>query len=133
MTDEAEVEIKPEVVAEEVKAPPKKEISMSQFKSWLEGVEEMQEDGWHPSATQWKTIRAKFDMITEPRPAPAPARAAAGPMPAYQQPHAQPAPAWEAAPPMPETEVSAAARAIMTGGKPQEVDSADGNFDSPFG
>lgn len=118
-------------------APPvRKELSMSQFKSWLEGVEEMQDTDWHPSATQWKTIRNKFDMIVEPKPAPVATRApvAAGPMPAYRPPAPVAPDGWTPPPTMPaeEVSISPAARAIMEGGKTPEVDSADGSFDSPF-
>lgn len=112
--------------------PVKKELSMSQFRAWLEGVEEMQDEDWHPSASQWKTIRAKFDLIVEAK-APVAAPIAIGPMPIA------PAPApmyrereWAAPPPIPEAEVSPAAKAIMSGKTPQELDTADGNYDSAF-
>ena len=106
---------------------------MEQFKAWLEGVEEMQEEGWHPTASQWQTIRAKFDLIAEPKP-PAPAPVAAGPMPVAPAP-AQPMyreREWASPPPIPEAEISPAAKAIMAGKTPQDVDSADGTFASPF-
>lgn len=46
--------------------PPKVEsITVEMFKMWLEGVEEMQKSGWHPTATQWKTIRSKIDMLLD--------------------------------------------------------------------
>lgn len=38
-------------------------ISLSEFKAWLEGVEEMQADDWAPSRVQWERIRAKFMQI----------------------------------------------------------------------
>ena len=40
-----------------------KTITLENFRSWLEGVEEMQEEDWVPSAAQWKTIRKKIDSI----------------------------------------------------------------------
>lgn len=40
-------------------------ISLKDFKSWLQGVEDMQEEGWTPSPTQWKKIREKIDQIQE--------------------------------------------------------------------
>lgn len=43
----------------------KKKISVEQFRAWLEGVEEMQPDGWTPNDEQWKRIRQKIDMIEE--------------------------------------------------------------------
>jgi len=42
---------------------PQRRISLTDFKSWLQGVEDMQENGWVPSATQWKKIREKIDSI----------------------------------------------------------------------
>ena len=124
---------------EETKIPAKvkKVISLDRFKSWLEGVEEMQDADWHPTAQQWRTIRDKFDLIREdeaPR-APAPQPIAAGPMPAYRQPVvAGPgAGTMEAAPPMPDIDISPAAKAMLQGkGYTPDVDSADGSFDSPF-
>lgn len=49
-------------------------ITLDQFRAWLEGVEEMQEDGWTPDVRQWTKIREKIDMIrSQPAPAqPAP-------------------------------------------------------------
>lgn len=35
---------------------------------WLQGVEEMQEEGWIPNATQWAKIRDKIDNISEAAP-----------------------------------------------------------------
>jgi hypothetical protein len=42
-----------------------KQITIKDFKMWLEGVEEMQDENWTPSPTQWKRIREKIDSITE--------------------------------------------------------------------
>lgn len=47
-------------------------IDIETFKAWLQGVEDMQDAGWVPSAEQWKKIRAKINMIVvelEPLPA----------------------------------------------------------------
>lgn len=41
----------------------KEKLSMLAFRSWLEGVEEMQGDDWTPSPEQWKKIRAKIDLL----------------------------------------------------------------------
>lgn len=41
-------------------------ISLEQFRAWLAGVEDMQEDGWTPSASQWNKIRSKIDDIALP-------------------------------------------------------------------
>ena len=44
-------------------------ISVNDFKAWLQGVEDMQEDGWVPSPIQWKKIRSKIDQIGATQPA----------------------------------------------------------------
>lgn len=41
----------------------KEEITLDKFKAWLEGVEEMQDDNWFPTAVQWNKIREKIDLI----------------------------------------------------------------------
>lgn len=48
-------------------AKPKKntDLSLSEFKAWLDGVEEMQPKDWAPNRAQWSTIRKKIDMIVE--------------------------------------------------------------------
>jgi hypothetical protein len=38
-------------------------ISLEKFRAWLEGVEEMQDEGWTPTPAQWLKIRAKIDLI----------------------------------------------------------------------
>lgn len=43
----------------------KEKITINDFKMWLSGVEEMQDDDWTPSSTQWKRIRGKIDDIEE--------------------------------------------------------------------
>jgi hypothetical protein len=51
----------------------KKEISLIEFRAWLEGVEELQPSDWAPDATQWKLIRDKINKVVEsttPPPAP---------------------------------------------------------------
>jgi len=40
-----------------------RKISMSEFKAWLDGVEEMQPSGWVPNSEQWRTIRDKIETI----------------------------------------------------------------------
>lgn len=46
-------------------AAKRKRVTLNEFKAWLEGVEELQDATWTPSATQWKLIRAKIDNIKE--------------------------------------------------------------------
>ena len=51
-----------------------KKTSLTEFRAWLEGVEEMQGNDWVPTIEQWKRIREKIDSIEDaPAPAPAPA------------------------------------------------------------
>jgi len=40
-----------------------KKTTLENFRSWLEGVEEMQGDDWVPTSEQWKKIRNKIDLI----------------------------------------------------------------------
>lgn len=40
-----------------------KKISFQEFKAWLQGVEEMQDEGWTPTAVQWKKIKDKLEQI----------------------------------------------------------------------
>lgn len=40
-------------------------ITIAEFKQWLAGVEDMQDDGWVPDAVQWAKIRAKVELLTE--------------------------------------------------------------------
>lgn len=48
-------------------ARPKKEqkITSSEFKMWLQGVEEMQPKNWSPDSSQWARIRSKIDLISD--------------------------------------------------------------------
>jgi hypothetical protein len=43
-------------------------ISLNDFKSWLQGVEDMQEAEWTPNASQWNKIRQKIESIVESLP-----------------------------------------------------------------
>lgn len=43
-------------------------INVKEFKMWLQGVEEMQQDGWIPDARQWAKIREKIDQIDDTAP-----------------------------------------------------------------
>jgi hypothetical protein len=43
----------------------KTEISVSEFKSWISGIEDMQEDDWVPNKAQWDKIKAKIELLTE--------------------------------------------------------------------
>ena len=57
-------------MASKYKSKSKKgKITLDEFRAWLSGVEEMQPEGWHPSDTQWSTIRNKMDLIDDSEPA----------------------------------------------------------------
>ena len=43
----------------------KNEISVSEFKSWISGIEDMQEDDWVPNKAQWDKIKAKIELLSE--------------------------------------------------------------------
>lgn len=61
-------------------------IDIDTFKSWLQGVEDMQEDDWHPNPVQWKKIRNKINLLTAA--AVEPPRAAPYQMPNFANPGA---------------------------------------------
>lgn len=43
----------------------KKQVTLAEFKAWLEGVEELQAKNWCPSPEQWKLIRNKIRLIED--------------------------------------------------------------------
>lgn len=43
-----------------------KKYTLAEFKAWLEGIEEIQPNDWHPDLTQWRMIRDKIGAIQEP-------------------------------------------------------------------
>lgn len=45
-------------------------LSISDFRMWLEGVEEMQPADWSPDANQWAKIREKINCIDDSLPGP---------------------------------------------------------------
>lgn len=40
-------------------------ITVKEFKMWLQGVEEMQDEAWTPDTRQWNKIREKINQIDE--------------------------------------------------------------------
>lgn len=121
-----------------------KNISVKEFKMWLEGVEEMQEEGWTPNSTQWVRIRDKIRIIEEttggfvqpqfgPRQQPVGQPPAPAPMPVMQAPHQfAPAGMTSLTPPEP------AGRSPLTGGpttipiKTPDIDTSNGGYRSSF-
>jgi len=43
----------------------KQKQTLSEFKAWLDGVVELQDQNWHPNEAQWKQIRARISGIIE--------------------------------------------------------------------
>lgn len=73
-------------------------ISIEQFQSWLAGVEDMQDDGWVPSASQWQKIRSKINEIESPIQLPVSIGQYPQPTTPYQHPRGQVVPLMEPAP-----------------------------------
>lgn len=44
--------------------PPAITLTVKEFRMWLEGVEEMQAEGWVPDARQWQRIRDKINTVS---------------------------------------------------------------------
>jgi hypothetical protein len=42
--------------------------TLSEFRAWLSGVEEMQDPDWIPNKDQWELIRLRIDCIKEVEP-----------------------------------------------------------------
>ena len=40
-------------------------ITIKEFRMWLEGVEEMQDDSWVPDSKQWARIRSKINSVED--------------------------------------------------------------------
>lgn len=47
-----------------------KKRTLIEFKTWVEGLSEFQEDGWVPNLEQWEHIKSSIDAITENSPVP---------------------------------------------------------------
>lgn len=140
----------------------KKKLTLEEFKSWLEGLEDGQPDGWSPDKDQWAKIRERIGNIKEtvikevveqpPVMPPMPPAMPAGY--SYVQPPQQPPtglpPAQPAVPPniplrtvdLPEPEMTEAARQLLKGGatpgvaatsKTPDLDTSDGQYESSFG
>jgi len=52
---------------------PQKSQTLAEFRAWLEGVEELQDENWSPNKSQWDLIREKINnivIINQPVPMP---------------------------------------------------------------
>jgi hypothetical protein len=117
----------------------KAKITVREFRCWLQGVEEMQEDGWTPSATQWAKIREKIDNIADSPTKPAqqeapPVRYATPSGVPPQQPQG---PVTLAAPPsLPPPRSAAPNPLLATGGntpiKTPDIDTSGKGYESNF-
>lgn len=50
---------------------PQKSQTLAEFRAWLEGVEELQDEDWSPNKSQWDLIREKINnivIINQPAP-----------------------------------------------------------------
>ena len=63
--------------------------TLEEFKNWLEGLEEFQDDGWIPNSEQWETIKGSIYLIKEEEYYDEPTTYATAPTSAYQQPNQQ--------------------------------------------
>lgn len=135
-----------------------KKYTLSEFKAWLEGVEELQPANWSPDATQWKLIRDRLFSIVEDV-APAPAAPihqdyvssqsyAQAPRYAEPAPYQPPIDSWVPPPSAvaPMVEATPAAQALMSGKKlptsmvpdasgklkTPDINTSDGNYESSF-
>ncbi len=43
----------------------KQKYTLNEFKAWLAGIEELNDDSWHPSKNQWDLIRDKIFNIKD--------------------------------------------------------------------
>lgn len=130
----------------------KKQITLTEFRAWLEGVEELQPTSWHPDGPQWKLIRNKIDCIIENKiqpPVPQPMQPVSRMVPANVPPmQPAPIPTESALPIEPEAlEMTPAAKAALAG-KPivptvmtpgadgklhtPNIDTSDGDYNSGF-
>jgi len=114
----------------------KQKQTLSEFKAWLDGVVELQDQNWHPNETQWKQIRDRISGIVETPAAPAAAPSA----PRTNAPHApgqQPRIPGIAPPPIvqggiPSGNVMATPAAKQAAGTGNDDDVSDMNSPSVF-
>lgn len=117
-----------------------KKQSLLEFRAWLEGVEELQPDNWAPNANQWKLIRSKIDGIKEK----IVEKSAEQPvinntyrqLQPEQRPTMMPPPPVAGGVPAGDVDMAPTTKQMFNpdGGraKTPNIDSSDGNVDSPF-
>ena len=118
----------------------KQKLTLSEFRAWLQGVEELQSDEWCPNLEQWRLIRDKINgIVTE--------KVVVETTPVVNRPHYQqptnvnpaalpaPAPAVGGVPVADVAMSSAASEMLNPGGaaaKTPDIDTSDGNVNSSF-
>ncbi len=113
----------------------KPKITVNDFKNWIKGVIEMQDDDWVPDAKQWNKILSKIyemddNQPTSTRPPLSFSQPPQGPV--YRgEPQFAPTPPLVSAPIGPRTELNGP---ISTGSGqiPVKTPNIDGNYDTPF-
>ncbi len=114
--------------------------SLKEFRAWLQGVEELQEENWSPSRDQWVLIRDKIDGIAEEKPAVVNQVVAPNnmqPQPARLPASITPPPPVGGLPNGQITPMSTEAQKMLNPGagvkaKTPDIDTADGNVNSAF-
>jgi len=115
--------------------------TLKEFRAWLQGVEELQPEGWSPDSDQWVLIRDKIDGVVEEKTVP-PVVAPQQSVQTQHMPVTPQLPMISAPPPVggvPHAEVamSEAAKRMLGGGegvttKTPDIDTSDGNVNSSF-
>lgn len=123
------------------KTTKKRKITLENFISWLEGVEEMQPGGWSPNKEQWNLIRNKIAVIEPDVVETVIERVVEKPIQVKTQPVQQPASQLQ--PPqhssIPVTKPSEIRMPYLMATSPEQktktpdIDTSDGKYESPFG
>ncbi len=115
-------------------------ITISEFRHWLAGVEEMQPDGWSPDKRQWDRIREKINQLEAVVPAPVVQQVVQQPVPVYrdepianiQPQYASPGLHPRAVAPPPNNALFANADMQNVPVRTPNVDTSTGNYESAF-
>lgn len=100
-------------------AAKRKKITLSEFKAWIQGVEQLQPKDWAPTAEQWKMIREKIELITETKTLIEQAPLPPPPQMVRQQPRPLPPGAVPFIPPAPPVPGGVPEDAVVTGIAPK--------------
>jgi hypothetical protein len=110
-------------------------ITVNDFKNWIKGVIEMQDDDWVPDAKQWNKILTKIYEIDNgpiaPTRPPIAYQQPAGPVYREPQQFIQPQPMASTIMTPQRTELSGPI-SIGSGQLPVKTPNIDGNYDTPF-